>query len=139
MGETDSVKGMIGVKLVDQVFFSIVVPLCAICLFRFFEYWNIGCIKWINIIAGTTFGIYLIHDSYISRSLIWYTILQVDTVLYASPFFPLYAVLGILGVFTGCALIDLGRQRWVEPWMTKRFQSLVNHMKIYLMSDHSLL
>lgn len=93
---------------------------------------DIGSIKWINNIAGTTFGVYLIHDADISRALIWHTILRVDTVQYTSTLFPIYAILSIVGVFCCCSLIDLGRKKWIEPWATERFQGLMKRAKYLL-------
>lgn len=120
--------------VLGQALFSVVTPFCAWGIFVWFVSWNIGSIKWINRIAGTTFGVYLIHDSYITRTLIWHTILRVDTVQYASPLFPVYAILSIGGVFCGCSLIDLCRQKWAEPWMTERFRSLMKRAKHLLCS-----
>lgn len=109
--------------------FSGVTPLCSFGIFVWFAYLEIGSIKWINNIAGTTFGAYLIHDADISRALMWHIILRVDTVQYAGDSFPIYATLSIGGVFCCCSWIDLGRKKWIEPWATERFQGLMKRAK----------
>lgn len=47
---------------------TILTPLAVVCLFEFFKNLNMKNHKLINIIASTTFGIYLIHDSSIGRT-----------------------------------------------------------------------
>lgn len=50
-------------------YFFGVTPICAFGIFVWFASLDIGSIKWINVIAGTTFGVYLIHDADILRTL----------------------------------------------------------------------
>jgi len=94
---------------------SVGVPICAYASFKLFCQMDLGSKEWMNKIATTTFGIYLIHDSMIGRGLIWHGILKVQTRQYMSVWFPLWSVLTVLGVFIVCAGIDWARQKFVEP------------------------
>lgn len=127
--DTMSIGLSIAWRFFDMFFVCVVTPLGSLGIFLLFAFSDIGSIKWINRIGGTTFGVYLIHDAGIARTLIWHTILQVDTIQYASSLFPIYAILSIVGVFCCCSLIDLGRKMWVEPWMTEQFRGLMKHVK----------
>ena len=96
---------------------GVVVPLCAVSLFRLFESLHIRRSKIINIIASTTFGVYLLHDSVVGRNLLWYEIFKVDTVLYRSALFPLMAVCIVAIIFGVSSLIDYLRGKLIEPIM----------------------
>lgn len=50
---------------------SFSVFLIVIGLFGLFKNFRIGEVKWINIVASATFGVYLIHDNSYIRSLLW--------------------------------------------------------------------
>lgn len=90
-------------------------PLFAFCFFRLFASLKIKSHVFINKIASATFGVYLIHDSGFGSSIIWNHILKVSEVQFASKYFPLFALLDILIVFSSCVLIDLLRQKFIEP------------------------
>lgn len=74
--------------------------------------------KVINTIAGTTLGVYLIHDNPQVRHYLWNTILKTGEVQH-SPMLWLYAILSVLGVFVVCSGIDWVRQCTVERWFMK--------------------
>lgn len=78
----------------------------------------------INILAKTTFGIYLIHEGLFTRWWIWKGLLKVDTVQFQSVLFPLTAPISILGVFVVCSFIDYIRLKIIEPQITKGTQWL---------------
>ena len=78
-------------------------------LFFLFKNINIKTNIIINKIAGTTFGILLIHDHNFLRPLFWKNILHVQD-WYLSSYFGLYLFLTSLTVFIVCALIELIRQ-----------------------------
>ena len=88
--------------------------LIAACLLLLFRNLNIGHIPFINTAAATTLGIYLIHDNFLVRHLLWRNLLQVSSLL-ESPFFPLFSVFIILSVFCACALIEYGRSLILTP------------------------
>lgn len=113
-------------------FFPRVASICAFGIFVWFVSLDIGSIKRINVITGTTFGVYLIYNADISRTLIWYTLLQVDMVQYVCDLFPIYAMLSIVGVFYCCLLLfadGFGREKWIEPWAMECFWGLMKRVK----------
>ena len=93
------------------------IPLCAWSLFAIFARMSIPPSRRINTVAATTFGVYLLHDSGITKQLIWNGILRVSDVQFLSPYFPLLALTDILAVFAVCSAIDYLRLRFVEPKM----------------------
>lgn len=60
----------------------------------------------INLIASTTFGVYLIHVNGLLKIFIWHKILLCDSFA-DSPAYPLYLLASSLIVFIACSLIDL--------------------------------
>ena len=109
---------------------SFIAPILALCLFTTFEKLNIGQVKFINKIASTTFGVYLIHDSMIGRQVFWYSIFKVDSFQYNQMLFPLYAIITIVLVFSICSLIDYCRIRFVEPSITRCENILIGKLTI---------
>lgn len=103
--------------LISALQSAVLIPLCAWTLFSFFARIELKQSRFINTIAATTFGIYLIHDSNIGRQIIWNGILKVSDVQFASPYFPLIALADIVGVFAACSAIDFVRLRFVESKM----------------------
>lgn len=96
---------------------AIVVPALVVAITLLFVSIDIGVNKWINKVAKLTPGIYLLHESPLTRSLIWNKILKVNTVQYFSVYFPLYAALSVVGVFVICAILDWVRAKFIEPKM----------------------
>ncbi len=86
----------------------------SVVLFLAFRQMRVPQSKAINTIAATTFGIYLIHDSMLLRPFIWQEVLNGKD-WYSSPFFPLYAVVMVIVVFTVCGMIDFLRLKYLEP------------------------
>lgn len=87
----------------------------------------------INSIASTVFGIYLIHDNTYLRPVIWKSILNVKNYK-ESPYLVLYLLGCVMLVFTVCAIIDFIRQlliekpvlRLIDPfikWLNKKWLS----------------
>lgn len=103
---------MVGVA--QKSFFA---PFCAWCIFSLFARLEMPPNRFVNAVAATTFGIYLLHDSSVGRSLIWNGCFKISDVQYMSPFFPVFALADILCVFTLCSVADFVRLRFVEPKM----------------------
>ncbi|QOW62084.1 acyltransferase family protein [Treponema pedis] len=78
---------------------SVFVPVIVVSFFDFFRNLKINNNKYINIIASTTFGIYLFHDSDVGRQFIWDYIVRCLDVQYKSPFFPILSVISSIIVF----------------------------------------
>ena len=67
----------------------------------------------INRLAGTTLGIYLIHDNNTVRPYLWKALLK-NQAFYDTNYLLLHAVCSIVGVFLVCSMIDLLRQVTIE-------------------------
>ncbi len=92
---------------------SIFVFVASVALFMFFKNMKIKEIlpKLISKISIATFGVYLIHDNFIVRGLIYEKVLKIP--YYATQSLPIKATamfVSIIVVFIACTLIDLIRQ-----------------------------
>lgn len=103
----------------ELIITALIVPICACIWFYLFVNLDIGANRFINNVASTTLGIYLIHESTIGRPLIWYNIFNVDTVQYKSALFPIYSIITVICVFVMCSFIDGLRLRYIEPFQEK--------------------
>lgn len=65
----------------------------------------------INILASTTFSVYLIHEHPLVRRLLWSNIFHVDTLQWHSPCFILLALISIILIFAFSAIFELARKR----------------------------
>ena len=101
---------------------SVLTFLSALSLFMVFEKWNAGYIRWINIVATATFGVYLIHDSETIRYLLWHELFKNAQYQESIHLIP-YSIIVTAIVYVVCTLIDLLRQQLLE----KPFIVLVNH------------
>ena len=115
--EVTGIPQIVATYLVSGLQNCVSVPLCAWSLFAIFARMSVPPSRRINTIAATTFGVYLLHDSNITRQLIWNGILRVSDMQFLSPYFPLFALADILAVFAICSAIDYLRLRLVEPKM----------------------
>lgn len=88
---------------------SIFIIIISISLFILFKQMKITKSEFINLLASTTFGIYLIHDNYLIRSFIWNDLLKV-TQYFNSNLIYIMSILSILLVFFICSLIELLRR-----------------------------
>lgn len=109
---------------------GIFIPICSISLFLFLASFNFSN-SFINKIASTTFGIYLLHDSIIGRKLIWNEIIHPEITQFSLVWYQ-YAFLSIVtiaGIFIVCSLIDLLRQLFFEKWMESHYDSFMAKIK----------
>ena len=83
--------------------------LAALTLFYLFKGLNLGCVRWINALAGTTLGVYILHQVPAFRNFLWNGILQAE----AHHGSVGYTLLAIVAVFLGCAAVDALRTRLV--------------------------
>lgn len=93
----------------------------------------------INSIASTVFGIYLIHDNKYLRPVIWEGILNVNEYK-ESPYLILYLLGCVMLVFTVCAIIDLIRQKLIEKPVLRLIDPLIKWLnkKIYIIDKNEL-
>lgn len=106
-------------KILKTVFSGFIVPACGVTLFLFLSSIRMTHHKWINVLASTTFGIYLLHDSDISRVLIWRDLLNLDVTSYQSRQFPGIGIGIILVIFAIGVIVEMIRQRVEVSYMRK--------------------
>lgn len=70
-------------------------------------------VRWINILAGASFGVYLIHDNQLLRPYLWKVLFK-NSEFYSSPYLILHAFGAIVTVYIACTVIELIRQNTVE-------------------------
>lgn len=118
------------VFLSDYLMSGVFIPIGSIFFFLFltsFDFSN----GFVNKIASTTFGVYLLHDSNIGRKLIWNEFIRPEVTQFPLIWYQ-YALISfatIVGIFIACGLIDLFRQHFFERWMECRCDSVVAKIK----------
>lgn len=105
--------------LLSGMSICVFLPFCAAGLFCFFKNLRMPSSRVVNGLAATTFGIYLIHDSSVSRLLLWNVFFSASENAFSSVFFPVIAIGQVLAVFFVCAAIDWLRSIFIEPHMLK--------------------
>ena len=88
---------------------SVLILGASICLFIFFKGLKLGCNKIINVIASTTFGVYLFHEHIFMKELLWKSIFSLNKVLNSNNIFIASISIAILIYIFG-SFIDLIRQ-----------------------------
>jgi hypothetical protein len=102
--------------------YNMILPvICAISLFLLFsriEFHN----SFINVIAGTILGVYIIHDNSILRSYIWGE--WFPNINYVeSPY--LHSIIKIVAVFVICVAIEIIRKNLIARWLCPKFERLL--------------
>ena len=69
--------------------------------------------RYINYIAGSALGVYLIHDNLLIRAYLWKNVLEPISYYY-SPYLILIAIIMIVGLYLVCTFIDILRRITVE-------------------------
>lgn len=83
--------------------------ICSIFLFLGFKNIRLGSRHWINVIAGTTFGIYLLHENNFVRGYLWEKIFKTPPYTDSSLLIPFWAITMAI-IFLSGSLIDLLRE-----------------------------
>ena len=96
--------------------------LAALALFHFFKNLDLGSNRFINGLAGTTLGVYILHQVPAFRNFLWNGLLQAQ----AHHGSVVYTLFAIFAVFFGCAAVDAVRTRLVMRPLenTKLFTAL---------------
>lgn len=108
-------------------------PIVMISIILFYTFANkkLEYNKWINTVAASTFGVYLIHDNPFMRNMIWKELLNVR-MLKESPYLIIYLIIATLLVFTIATLIDQVRKNTIEKISFKIFDKILEkHRKKY--------
>ena len=81
-------------------------------LLCFFKDLKVGHLKWVNMIAGGAFGVYLIHENVFVRQLLWphFDFVFNSGVALAVPF----ALLSTVGIFVVLVSVDIVRLNLLE-------------------------
>lgn len=114
---------------------SLPIFLISLLLFLGFKNSNIKDNKFINKIASTTFGIYLIHDNVYIRLFLWNYIFKLNIYENDIVLIP-YSILSCMIVFVVCSLIDLIRKYTIEKVYIKFINELEKSTK-YLFFNKS--
>lgn len=104
------------------------VPSCStyvmsVCCFMFFCSLRIKPNRLINTIAGTTLGIYLIHDHTEVRCVLWKYLGAYEWM--QQPYFILHCVASVLGIFMVCSLLDYIRMLTLSRLWEKCVDSIL--------------
>ena len=104
----------------------------AICLFLTFKQSKIKNIKFLNLVASFTLGIYLIHDNNFVRGYIWNNLFNCG---YHSQYnyFVVFAIVAVIVVFVACSIIEYLRQKlfaYIEKFINFLIIKIKEHKKI---------
>ena len=96
--------------------------LAALALFYLFKNLDLGCVRWVNALSGTTLGVYILHQVPVLRDFLWNGIFHAQ----AHHGSVVYTLFAIFAVFFGCAAVDAVRTRLVMRPLenTKLFTAL---------------
>ena len=101
----------------------------AITTFMWFKSIKLRHSKIINAFGGATFGVLLIHaNSDAMRQWLWRETVDVVGHFHSLSTFSmiLYSISAVLGIFVVCAVIDIARQRWIEPHINPRIENFLS-------------
>jgi hypothetical protein len=96
----------------------------SVFIFIFFKNLNIKQNKFINLIASTTLGVYMLHENSMN-TIIWQEWIKIQTFV-ESNYFWLAIILSVLLVFVITSIIDIARQYLLEKPL---FENLGNNSK----------
>lgn len=105
--------------------------LAAIGLFAWIGSQQIGYHRWINTVAATTFGIYLIHDNKMVRDPLWLDLLHMKSVVSQPVYVVLYVLFVCLIIFLACALLEYIREflfKKLEDRISISFENSVSRL-----------
>lgn len=105
---------------------KLLIFLTSLCIFVSFLYIKINS-RFINTVAASTFGVYLIHDSEILRPVIWNDIFKINLFSEKAYFIP-YTILTVMVIFAVCALIEFVRIKVLEKPLTVLFDKIYNRV-----------
>ncbi|MFR4351203.1 MAG: acyltransferase family protein [Roseburia sp.] len=132
----DFLNTRLGITRYDASYFtsaySLPIVLCSLGLFLGFRNLKLNWHPSINWIAGSSLGIYLLHDNNFMRSFLWRDLLDC-TAYQESPFLILHALLCVLLVFVVCLFLDKLRfyllERPIFRFWSGKLQALDNYFK----------
>lgn len=115
MGRTHSVFAYKAMYFYGQN--KITMLLISVSLFMAFATMKMKYHKWINVLGGAAFGVYLIHDHASVRSFLWIDLFHNATFWDTDLIVP-YSICTVFAVYIVCTILELLRQRVLEkPFM----------------------
>ena len=115
-------KGRIEYFREYNTFFNV---LCAVCAFMGFKNLKMENRAWINKLASTSFGVFLIHANFSINKFLWITIFHTPDVQ-NSPFLFLHAIFVAIAVYALGSAVDLLRQKYIEPPVMKKLDAPID-------------
>lgn len=113
---------------------SILAVITAFFAFLFFKNLNIGYSKFINVVAASAFGVFLIHtNGDAMRHWLWYDLFR-NTEFFGSKYLIVHAFLTILLIYIFCFFIDFLRIHSIE----KIFLRLINKNRFLMRIEEKL-
>lgn len=106
---------------------SVFALVCSASLFMVLKNFKFYC-KTINIIASTTFGMYLISDFPPLRMFIWENIWHLQDIYLNRRFFAMKGMVIIVTTCSVCGFIDYIRQKAIEPYTIKIWYGIINKL-----------
>lgn len=110
---------------------SLFIILSSLFIFIGFKNVEVKSNKMINTIASTTFGVYLLHDFPMMRSVIWDQIINGPMYQDSLLLIP-YSILTCLSLFIVCSIIDFIRISTIEKSLNKLFGNLAKKIEFIL-------
>lgn len=104
---------------------SVIIVGCAVGLISIFQNIKPFYNKTINAISGCTFGVYLIHDNPVVRSILWTELLDNTPYFNSNTLIP-RVLLSVLAVFLVCTFIEFIRKKTIERTLTNIVDSIIN-------------
>ncbi len=105
-----------------------------ILIFNIFKNINIKNNTYINAVATSTFGIYLIHENVFLRNFIWKNIVQGNKYI-NSPVLIINAIIGVIAIFVICSIISFIIENYVVKYVMKILEKIgykISKQKLYL-------
>lgn len=107
---------------------GLLIPLAVFSLLSFFGACNLAYRPFINGIARTTFGIYLLHTTIPVSALLWHTA-RAPAAFYGTPSFPIRVVLDTIGVFLACSVVEFAREQVLERYCPNLVDNLYTYIR----------
>ena len=92
---------------------SIFVFVSSICIFLYFKDLNLKVSKVINLLGSVSFGVYLFHDHFLMRTILWKNLFRVS-MFYESGMFFFYGIFVSVVVYFIAGIIEYVRKRIID-------------------------
>lgn len=121
--------GMFGIIPIYYGMCKPLMVILAITLVTAFSNMSIKENKVISFFASANLGVYLIHDSFYTRKVLWTEFFRVQDFV-NSPYLVLYAIGIVVGVYVVCSLIDYIREQTVGKATIKVYNRVLRYINL---------